>query len=171
MAAASLASLLRSEVTENQAHSYFDRGFRHTYLRLLVIVSSFYELVRQKDPADGKNIATPDETTNLLPGIEDVAKAEVGLRAQVTTEMSKILATSSAVLENIESTSMQGEAHTLSMDALFGSLWQQLFSWSLPKENGLQIVTEPQLGLAFISEPSNNLNANHCSTNEYIYAL
>ena len=178
MAAASLASIIRNQVSEEQAYAYYDRGYRHTYLRLLVIVSSFYDIARKQKSADtpaqalpsaaDKNFALPP---NFLPGMKDVAKADDDLRHQVTAEMTKILATSSAVLENIESTSMQGEAHTLSMDALFGSLWQQLFSWSLPKENGLQVVTKPQLGLAFVNEPTNNLNANHCPTDDYIYAL
>lgn len=163
MAAASLASIIRDQVTEEQAYAYYDRGYRHTYLRLLVIVSSFYAIARKQEstapaqqlsPVEDKSFALPP---NFLPGMKDVAKAENGLCHQVTAEMTKILATSSAVFENIESTSMQGEAHTLSMDALFGSLWQQLFSWSLPKENGLTVITQPQLGLAPINEPSERL--------------
>lgn len=169
LAAASLASVLRNEVTEKQASSYYDRGFRHTYLRLLVIVSSLYDLIRKKEfPSEEgqqmggeavseKNFDLQDGTPNFIPGMQDLSKAEDGLRHQVTEEMSKLLATSSTVLENVESTSMKGEAHAISMDSVFGSLWQALFSWSLPQENGFHVVTKPRLGLASVSEPSNSL--------------
>jgi hypothetical protein len=168
LAAASLASVLRNEVTESQAASYYDRGFRHTYLRLLVIVSSLYDLIRKKESSSeaaqqqggeavsDKSFDPKDAPANFIPGAEDLLKAEDGLRRQVSEEMLKILATSSAVLENVESTSMKGEAHAISMDSVFGSLWQQLFSWSLPKEHGLHVVTNPHLGLAPVSEPSNS---------------
>jgi len=174
LAAASLASVLRNEVTENQASSYYDRGFRHTYLRLLVIVSSLYDIIHKQESSfeEAQQLSHPneisfnpkDELPNFLPGMEDLSKAEDGLRHQVTEEMSKILATSSAVLQNVESTSMQGEAHELSMDALFGSLWQQLFSWSLPEEDGLHVITKPRLGLAHVSEPSTSLVGINCES-------
>ncbi|MEQ9483537.1 NAD(P)/FAD-dependent oxidoreductase [Coleofasciculus sp. F4-SAH-05] len=162
MAAASLASVLRNEVTENQALSYYDRGFRHTYLRLLVIVSSLYDIIRKPEfsaeeaqqlPHTGDiNFDPKNAPPNFMPGMEDVSKAEEGLRRQVTEEMSKLLATSSTLLENVESTAMKGEAHAISMDSIFASLWEQLFSWSLPEENGLHIITKPRLGLELAPE-------------------
>ncbi|MBD1903927.1 tryptophan 7-halogenase [Funiculus sociatus GB2-A5] len=164
LAAASLASVLRNDVTENQAYSYYDRGLRHTYLRLLVIVSSLYDLMRKKEftseekqqlpKPDDISFEPKDQPPNFLPGMEDLSKAEAGLRHQVTEEMVEILATSSAVLEHVESTSNMGETHAISMDNVFSSLWQQLFSWSLPKENGLQVITKPRLGLIPASEYS-----------------
>jgi flavin-dependent dehydrogenase len=158
MAAASLTSVLRNEVTENQASAYFDRGFRHTYLRLLVIVSSLYDIVRknplssekaqQLSHSDEISVDPKDAPSNFLPGMEDLSKAGDDLRHQVTEEMTTILATSSAVLQNVESTSIEGKTHEISMDSIFASLWNQLFSWSLPTENGLQVITKPHLGLA-----------------------
>ncbi|MEA5502857.1 NAD(P)/FAD-dependent oxidoreductase [Halotia wernerae UHCC 0503] len=158
MAAASLSSVLRNEVTESQAYSYFDKGFRHTYLRLLVIVSSLYDIIRQTKLSSelDPSFESQDASRNFLPGIKDVSKAGSELRDQVTGEMAKILATSSAVLESVESTSVEGKTHAISMDSIFASLWNQLFSWSLPQENGLQILTAPHLGLAPVSEATNN---------------
>lgn len=164
MAAASLASVLRHEMTEDQASSYFDKGFRHAYLRLLVIVSSLYDIIRkhqfsteQAQQLSHSNSMSAEQNNahpNSLPGMEDLSKAGDELRVRVTAEMTEILATSSAVLQNIESSSMQGETHEISMDNIFASLWQQLFSWSLPAENGLHIVTKPQLGLVPLDETS-----------------
>jgi flavin-dependent dehydrogenase len=157
MAAASLASVLRNQVTENQALAYFDRGFRHTYLRLLVIVSSLYDIIRQNKIS--AETAQQQDSPNFLPGMEDLSKARVDLRDQVAAEMTQILATSSAVLQDVESSSLQGETHEISMDSIFASLWNQLFSWSLPTENGLQIVTKPHLGLTPLSESSDSQTA------------
>ncbi len=150
MAAASIASVLRNEVTQNQASAYFDRGFRHTYLRLLVIVSSLYDIIR-KNKLSSETAQQQDAPPNL-PGMEDLSKAGVDLRDQVAEEMTQILATSSAVLQDVESSSLHGETHEISMDSIFASLWNQLFSWSLPTEIGLYVLTKPKLGLGCVSE-------------------
>jgi hypothetical protein len=150
MAAASIASVLRNEVTQNQASAYFDRGFRHTYLRLLVIVSSLYDIIR-KNQLSSETAQQQDAPPNL-PGMEDLSKAGVDLRDQVAEEMTQILATSSAVLQDVESSSLHGETHEISMDSIFASLWNQLFSWSLPTEIGLYVLTKPKLGLGCVSE-------------------
>jgi flavin-dependent dehydrogenase len=147
LAAASLASVLRNQVTEKQASAFYDRSFRHSYLRLLVFVATFYDQVRKKGDCSSDPHA-------LLSGIEDLSKAEGGLRRQVIEEMSKLLAVNTALLQNIESTTIHGETHTLARDSLFTSLWQGLFSWSLPEAEGLQIVTKQCLGLIRASEPS-----------------
>lgn len=158
LAAASLAGILRSQVSESQAYAYYDRSFRHTYLRLLVMVSSFYQLVRQQESetqelsdSNHQDLEDENNSSNSLPGMEDLSKASDGLSHQVAEEMSKILAFSSQVLENIGTTSKEEDTHTLSMDSIFASLWRELFSWSLPQENGLQVVTKPNLGLVSIN--------------------
>lgn len=145
LAAACISSIFRQEVNETQAYDYFDRSYRHTYLRLLVMVSAFYQLVRQQDA-----LGAPPTT---LPGLEDLSKSEEKLRMQVTTEMSKLLGFSSTIFQNIEASSTQGETHTLAMDSIFTSLWQELFSWSFPQENGLQAVTKPTLGVMAVNTP------------------
>ncbi len=43
LCAASIASILRSEVTEQQAMAFFEKSYRLTYLRLMVIVSGLYQ--------------------------------------------------------------------------------------------------------------------------------
>ena len=44
LAAASLASLLRGEVAEEQALGFYEQSYRQMYLRLMVIVSGMYQL-------------------------------------------------------------------------------------------------------------------------------
>ncbi len=150
LAAASIASMERNEVTEKQALAYYDRSLRHNYLRLLVFVSTFYAQVRNKDAQNPD--ANPD-TTALLLQIEDLAQAEEGIRKQVIEEMSELLAVNAALVQNIELSKMKGEEHSLEQDSLFTSLWQGLFSWSLPEAEGLQAISTPRLGLVPALQP------------------
>lgn len=43
LGAASIASILRGEVTEQQAMAFFEKSYRLTYLRLMVVVSGLYQ--------------------------------------------------------------------------------------------------------------------------------
>lgn len=43
LGAASIASVLRGEVTEQQAMAFFEQSYRQTYLRLMAIVSGMYQ--------------------------------------------------------------------------------------------------------------------------------
>jgi len=43
LCAASVASILRGDVTEQQAKAFFEQSYRQTYLRLMVIVSGMYQ--------------------------------------------------------------------------------------------------------------------------------
>jgi flavin-dependent dehydrogenase len=48
LAAASIASVIRGEVTEEEALSFYEHSYRHAYLRLMVIVSGLYSMYRGK---------------------------------------------------------------------------------------------------------------------------
>jgi flavin-dependent dehydrogenase len=49
LGAAAIGSVLRGEVTEEEAREFFDTVYRQSYERLLVLVSVFYESYRGKD--------------------------------------------------------------------------------------------------------------------------
>ncbi|WP_430790367.1 NAD(P)/FAD-dependent oxidoreductase [Actinoplanes sp. G11-F43] len=49
LAAASLSSVLRGEVEEKEANTFYETVYRHSYERLLVLVSVFYDSYRGKD--------------------------------------------------------------------------------------------------------------------------
>jgi flavin-dependent dehydrogenase len=49
LAAASIASMMRGEVTEDQARMFFEHSYRHAYLRLMVIISGLYQQYTGKD--------------------------------------------------------------------------------------------------------------------------
>jgi flavin-dependent dehydrogenase len=159
LAAASLASIFRNEVTESQAYSYYDQSYRRTYLRLLVIVASFYDLVRKKELSfDQTQQEGKVGFHDFMPGKEDLSKAESGLCEQVTEEMSKLLALNVDLMEMVQSGSGKGEAHSISgnLDG-FKPLWEGLFTWSIPTEDGWQAVTKPHLGLTHVEQFNKSL--------------
>lgn len=87
LAAASIASMFRGEVTEEQARSFYEHSYRHAYVRLLVIVSGLYSQYNGKgnyfwqaqqlthneynDPE-----ALNEAWTFIVSGIEDVIDVE-----------------------------------------------------------------------------------------------
>jgi flavin-dependent dehydrogenase len=49
LAAASIGSTIRGEVTEQEAGSFYEKCYRQAYLRFLVFLSAFYEVGRKKE--------------------------------------------------------------------------------------------------------------------------
>ncbi len=86
LGAASAASLLRGEVSELQALSFFEKSYRQSYLRFLVFVSAFYDQACGKESyfAEAERLSHYDVEgqglhqafLNLVSGIEDLSDAE-----------------------------------------------------------------------------------------------
>lgn len=86
LGAASVASLLRGEVSEPQALSFFEKSYRQAYLRFLVFVSAFYDQRRGKESyfEEARSLSHYDVEgqglrqafLNLVSGIEDLSEAE-----------------------------------------------------------------------------------------------
>ena len=96
LAAASLASVVRGDVTEPEAIDYYERSYRTAYLRLRLFVSSFYEMDGVRNyyrkaeemsafDADPSNVRRA--FLNLVSGLEDFAIAE-NTTAHLMGEMS-----------------------------------------------------------------------------------
>jgi len=105
LGAASLASVLRGEVSEEQALSFFEKSYRQAYLRFLVFVSAFYDQGRGKDSYfteaqrlshyDVEGQSLRQAFLNLVSGIEDLSDAEA-MTEHLMGEMSR------KVAENLE---------------------------------------------------------------------
>lgn len=86
LGAASVASLLRGEVSEPQALSFFEKSYRQAYLRFLVFVAAFYDQGRGKESyfSEAQRLSHYDVEgqglrqafLNLVSGIEDLSDAE-----------------------------------------------------------------------------------------------
>ena len=161
LAAASIASVLRNEVTENQASSFYERSFRQSYLRLLMIVSSLYDQKRGKEAyfKEAQQLTQEDYTNaeinraflHLASGIEDLSEAGDGIHQLVTEKISKRVAENMAIEQGQED--LKGAmADPRFMDAMEGMF---SFSAELSAEaamDGLYVRTQPRLGLGRAAE-------------------
>jgi flavin-dependent dehydrogenase len=86
LAAASLGSVLRGEVGEDEAREFYSTVYRHAYERLLVLVSVFYESYRGKDhhfynaqrlsPGERDGLHLQDAFDRIITGIADLEDAK-----------------------------------------------------------------------------------------------
>src|SRR5204863_8587258 len=87
VAAASLASVLQGEVSEEQALAFYDQSYRHSYLRLMLVVSGMYQQYNGKDSyfwqaqqlTNNEYTANPDMQLAFLQvvsGMEDLKDSE-----------------------------------------------------------------------------------------------
>jgi flavin-dependent dehydrogenase len=91
LAASSAASLLRGEVSEAEVIPFYDRSYRLAYLRILVLVASFYQLYDGKDAyfwkaqqlanADLRGAVDNAAFISIVAGHEDVRDAADPSRA------------------------------------------------------------------------------------------
>ena len=162
LAAASLSSYLRGEVSEEEMRAFFEKSYRQAYLRFLVFLSAFYDVGRTKESYfwEAQRLTQEEVSANelkraflkLVTGVKDMADAgHVETRHYVLEEMTK------RVDENLKFrkdkmalASLQGEEeHAARDNARFFSSVEGLFS--LNEEDaveGLYVTTKPRLRLA-----------------------
>jgi len=147
LAAASLVSLMRGEVTEEQARGFYEQSYRQAYLRLAVIVSGMYQLydgkktyfwtaqqLTQHDYDDGD--AVNQAFLYVVSGLEDRQNSARALR-----EAEVALVASGVAEEEAQRTLFLHQAYH-----------KVFFLSSLaPREAdpGLYVTTTPRLGLAW----------------------
>ena len=146
LCAASIASILRGEVTEEQAMMFFDQSYRVAYLRLMVIVSGLYAQYNGKESYfwqaqvlthhdyDDSN-AINDAFLFVVSGMEDMLDAEKGPRALNLSEM-------------VNGMSEEEALKTAAMYNVYTKVFWRSSMSSETASNGLYITTKPRLGLA-----------------------
>jgi flavin-dependent dehydrogenase len=154
LAAASLASVLRGEVGEEEAGDLYEQTYRHAYLRLLVIVSKLYQQYRGKDSYfweaqrltlhDCAAVDLKQAFVNVVSGIEDLWDAQTTLELAMEAAGSVL-----AEERKLSSTlgSMSPAEHELAQARV------QFFKSPMMRAvhgqgRGLYVVTKPRLGLA-----------------------
>lgn len=146
LCAASIASILRGEVAEEQARIFFDQSYRLAYLRLMVIVSGLYaqyngketyfwqsQIVTHHDYDDSE--AMDDAFLFVVSGMEDVLDAEKGRRAFDLSEMANGMPEEEAL-------------KTAAMYNVYNRVFWRSSMSSETASNGMYITTKPRLGLA-----------------------
>ena len=150
LCAASIASILRGEVTEQQAMAFFEKSYRLTYLRLMVVVSGLYQQYDGKetyfwqaqqltDNDYDDSGAMMDAFLYVVSGMEDLkdtAKPRRELDIAGTTNP-----------QSIESIDRGRELYNIYNKVFFRA------SMSPETANdGLYVTTKPRLGLGLVEK-------------------
>jgi flavin-dependent dehydrogenase len=157
VAAASLLSVLRGEIAEEQALAFYDQSYRHSYLRLMLIVSGMYQQYNGKDSYFwqaqqltsenyGENADMQLAFLQIVSGMEDLKDTEE-TSVEVTAETDK-----AALMTEHTQTLLAAEEGERKM-ALFNLYSSVVTRFSMSPEtatDGLYVTTQPRLGLASI---------------------
>jgi len=173
LAAASIASVLRNEIAEDQALSFYESSFRQSYLRLLMMVSTLYDQKRGKEAyfreaqqltqRDYNGSALNSAFLSLASGVEDMSEAEDGI---YTEDVSKKLAERLTFEQYQESLNAMKTAehagatpNTQFLDAMEGMFsLSSKFSAEAAIE-GFYVITKPHLGLGRTPEKVSGLSS------------
>jgi flavin-dependent dehydrogenase len=151
LAAASLVSILRDEVGEDEAENFYEQTYRQSYLRLLVVIASLYQRYSGKKSYfwEAQRLTLHDcNAADLKQAFVDVVSGIEDLRdAQATLELA-MDAAGKVVAEQFRSQESFGpispEEHELMQARM------QFFHSAMVREDvqGLYVMTKPRLGLA-----------------------
>lgn len=161
LGAASVASLLRGEVSEPQALSFFEKSYRQAYLRFLVFVSAFYDQGRGKDSYfseaqrlshyDAEKQGLRQAFLNLVSGIEDLSEAEavtehlMGEMSRKVGENLRMRQDKAAMAAMAQAGAEQREAQE--KNAAFFDQVEGLGALDVAVD-GLYVTVQPRLGLS-----------------------
>jgi hypothetical protein len=160
LAAASIASVVRDEISEPDAISYFAQSYRQAYARFLIFISSFYEAqgklgyfskAKRLSRHDVDRHDVQSAFRNLVSGLEDFADVE-GVTSHLIGEMSRRinenlnLRKGKEALQNA-SNRAQAEESASFFDSVEGLA---MLSPSM-SVNGFYVITKPRLGLVQVS--------------------
>ena len=147
LCAASIASAIRNEVTQAQARSFFEASYRQTYLRLMAVVSSMYQLYNGKETyfwqAQQLTHHDYDDSSAMMEawlyvvsGMQDVKESEKPLRELDVAELTDAHSQQVGVTDRV-----------IPLSNLYNNVF---FGTSMSPERaseGLYVTTKPRLGL------------------------
>lgn len=147
LCAASIASVLRGEVTEQQAAAFFEASYRQTYLRLIAVVSSMYQLYSGKETYFWQaqqlthhdyddSSAMMDAWLYVVSGMQDVKESEEPLRELDV-----------AGLTDTHPQQLEVTDRVIPLSNLFNAVFFGASMSSERASEGLYVTTEPRLGL------------------------
>lgn len=158
LAAAGLISMFEGEISESEAVSFFEKGYRQAYLRFLVFLSAFYDINRGKESYfwEAQRLTQEDVDTsnlkmaflNLVTGIKDLRDAQSDTHHLILKEMSERIGENLNFRKDKQAlASMQGEdLQAARENARFFSSVEGLFALNQEDAiDGLYIITKPKL--------------------------
>lgn len=161
LAAASLASVFRGEVNEKEATDFYEQAYQQAYLRLFVLVSSFYQQHSGKDSYfwEAQRLTLHDcnatdlkqAFVDIVSGIEDLRDAQATLDfVQESTNNAVAARRMVALTRNRETLDSMSPEERESVRARIQLFKSHLRFARSPEEavRGLYVATKPRLGLA-----------------------
>ncbi|NMG09909.1 NAD(P)/FAD-dependent oxidoreductase [Brasilonema sp. UFV-L1] len=155
LSAACIGSILRNEVTEEKAYSFYDQTHRFHYLTLLIFVSSFYHITTK--PEDMDMDADPSAgPRRFIAEVEDLQTAQPHIRDLVAEHMVELLTKAEQGVRLMVAEELAGTAKVAAEldpkhQAVFLQLWRGVFGY-LPDFEGLRLMTQPELKLVPVNE-------------------
>jgi flavin-dependent dehydrogenase len=157
LAAASVASLVRGEISEPDAASYYDQSYRQAYTRFLIFVSSFYEVQGKLGYfGEAERLSRHDVDRNdvqrafrnLVSGLEDFADVE-GVTSHLIGEMSRRITENLNLRKDKDSLRDVSNRAKLEDSASFFDSVEGLAMLSPSMSvNGFYVTTKPRLGVS-----------------------
>lgn len=161
LAVASITSLVKGEITEGEAMSFFEKSYRQAYLRFLVFLSAFYDVNRGRESyfSEAQRLTQEDVDAStlktaflsLVTGLKDLSDAQKDTHNMILEEMAK------RINENLNFRKDKDTLATLEGEKLaqarananFFSSIEGIFSLNRAEAiDGLYIDTEPTLRVA-----------------------
>jgi len=153
LAGASIASMLRGEVTPEQARLFYEHSYRHSYLRLMVIVSGLYQ---QYDGPPAYFWQAQQLTHNDYSDAEALNEAFL----YVVTGMEDLRDVEEATPQELAISQMAGqlpEDQAQRAVAMY-NVYNKVFLRSSMSEktaiDDMYVVTQPHLGIAMVQRQS-----------------
>jgi flavin-dependent dehydrogenase len=150
MAAASLSSVLRGEVSEDRATRFYHKCYRAHFVRWALMVSTFYDVNNKKETAfwRAQQVSTEDlhgaEWQDLKPAFSTLMSGLIDMRdAQDSTMLERCKAQVDRILTQVK------EDHPAPNDRYYKN-GEERFDWGRKAEaaiDGLYCVYRPRLGL------------------------
>jgi flavin-dependent dehydrogenase len=161
VAAASVGSTLRAEVSEDEAGVFFEKVYRQAYLRFLVFLSAFYDVGRKKESYfwEAQRLTEQDADAGdirkaflkLVTGVKDMSDAQTDAHRLVLDTMTKRIDENltfrrdKMALASLDGTELQ-QARA---NSRFFTSVEGLFALNEEEAvEGLYVATEPRLHLA-----------------------
>jgi flavin-dependent dehydrogenase len=165
LAAASLGSTLRGEVTEEEAGAFFESSYRQAYLRFLVFLSAFYDVGRKKESYfwEAQRLTEQDVQAadlkkaflKLVTGIKDMSDAQTDAHRLVLETMTRRIDENLTLRRDKMALASDAEVQQRAQEnGRFLTSVEGLFALNEQDAvDGLYVATEPCLRLARATVP------------------
>ena len=148
LAGASLASMIRGEVTEEQAHAFYEESYRHAYLRLMVIISGLYQQYNGKESHFWR---AQQLTHNDYSNSDKLNEAFMFVVSGIE-DLNDIGSTHGSLTDIAGKLSPEEEVRSRAMYQVYNKVFLRSSMSASTAIEGMYVTTKPHLGVAFTQD-------------------